>query len=123
MPPQVYYGETRLGRLGQWDGPRRSEQVNRSARPEQGEAEQMSSSTPSPAQAAPAPTFHYAATDPHRLAILYLKKQGRDSHGHLALRYWRDEFWRYHEGRYRRLTERELRGQDHGIRPRGVPAR
>lgn len=51
---------------------------------------------------------YYAATDPHQLATRFLIQRGQDSHQHLALRYWRDEFWRFHEGRYRRITCSEL---------------
>lgn len=53
----------------------------------------------------------YAETDPHRLATAYLKSHGRDPHRHKAIRYWRDEFWRYRDGWYVRLTEPELRAE------------
>ncbi len=53
----------------------------------------------------------YAETDPHRLAGRYVKVHGRDSHGHAAIRYWRDEFWRYRDGRYVKVTDSELRAE------------
>ena len=56
---------------------------------------------------APKDTY-YAATDPNQLATRFLKLRYRDGHGHLALRFWRDEFWRFHEGRYINLPKGEL---------------
>ena len=53
----------------------------------------------------------YAETDPHPLATRYLQRHGRDSHGHVAVRYWRDEFWRYRDGRYVKVSEPELRAE------------
>jgi putative DNA primase/helicase len=56
-------------------------------------------------------TLHYAATDPHQLASRFLRRHGRDPHGHLALRYWRDEFWRFHQGRYQKVSYAELQAK------------
>ena len=56
-------------------------------------------------------SFFVGAADPHLLATAYLKQHGYDSHGHLALRQWRDEFWRFHEGRYRKVTRSELQAK------------
>lgn len=53
----------------------------------------------------------YGAADPHQLANRFLKCHGRDNHGHLALRYWRDEFWQFREGRYRKLSGSELQAR------------
>src|ERR1700716_234163 len=52
--------------------------------------------------------IYYAATDPNQLATRFLKQHYRDSHGHPALRLWRDEFWRFHGGRYIRISYGEL---------------
>src|SRR5712692_4651184 len=54
---------------------------------------------------------YYAATDPHQLAKRFLQRHGRDIDGHLALRYWRDEFWQFHEGRYRKISYTELQAK------------
>jgi putative DNA primase/helicase len=57
----------------------------------------------------------YAATDPHRLADAYLAKHGQDLHRHPALRFWRDEFWQFHEGRYRTVSHSELQARITGF--------
>ena len=53
----------------------------------------------------------YAATDPHELAKRFIQRHNHDSHNHAALRYWRDEFWRFHNGRYRRISQAELQAE------------
>src|SRR6266567_3283037 len=53
-------------------------------------------------------TFFYGATDPNQLATRFMKRHCWDSHKHPALRFWRDEFWRCHGGRYIRISNPEL---------------
>jgi putative DNA primase/helicase len=55
--------------------------------------------------------LYYAATDPHQLAARFLKVHGRDSHNHPAIRYWRQEFWRFQDGRYHSISVAELQAQ------------
>ena len=55
--------------------------------------------------------LEFSATDPHRLAQTFLKQRGRDPHGAYALRYWRDEFWRFKDGRYHKLPYSELQAE------------
>ena len=51
------------------------------------------------------------SVDPLRLAEHYLKYRAMDSQGRLTLRHWHGEFWRYETGRYRLLSEVELRAE------------
>jgi putative DNA primase/helicase len=49
------------------------------------------------------------ATDPFRLAREYAHQCERDHDGHLTLRYWRGEWYRYRNGRYSRVDEGTIR--------------
>jgi hypothetical protein len=42
------------------------------------------------------------------LAADFLRKRGRDQRGRTTLRYWRGEFWRYEDGRYRAISSTEF---------------
>ena len=53
----------------------------------------------------------FTATDPHRLGIKFLQRHGRDPHRNFALRYWREEFWRFHDGRYDKMPYSELQAE------------
>ena len=56
-------------------------------------------------------SISHAPTDPHQLAARFRKLLFNDPHGHPALRFWRDEFWRYRDGRYRQISDAELKAK------------
>jgi len=47
--------------------------------------------------------------DPHRLAQMNLDKYQNAHGGHLV--FWRDEFWKYRDGRYRKISDSNLRAK------------
>ena len=48
-----------------------------------------------------------ADDDPHRLARVNLSKYKKNCDGRLV--FWRDEWWKYKEGKYRKIANKELR--------------
>jgi putative DNA primase/helicase len=74
---------------------------------EPGESEDVSQEEGTPAE--PLEPVWEGEDDPHRLAKMNLDKYQNAHGGHLV--FWRDEWWKYREGRYRKISDSNLRAK------------
>lgn len=58
-------------------------------------------------------TTHRTPEDPRRLALVNLAEYRRGHDGRLV--YWKDEWWKWKSGRYRPISNSELRAKVHGL--------